>query len=88
MDREEMRKNIEASSNKKILRRQMELLAEHCRTSVTDQIPECSAAMVSVHRELIMAECVSKLAVFLFFGASFYLLYGVYVKLVKLRRGK
>lgn len=88
MSQEEIRKNIEASSNKLILRRQMELLAEYSRTQGTDQIPECSAMMVKVHRELSRIDRESKFTALAFLGACFSLLYGVCVKLVKLRQGK
>ncbi len=88
MSQEEIRKNIEASSNKLILRRQMELLAEYSRTCTTSPIPECSTAMVSVHRELSRIDRESKLTVLVCLGACFSLLYGICVKLVKLRRGK
>ena len=54
--REDMQKRIKRASNKKILRRQMELLAEYSRTSGIDKIPESSEAMVSVHRQLLKAE--------------------------------
>lgn len=51
--RKEMKKRIQEASNKKILRRQMELLAEYSRTSGIDQIPESSVAMTRLYRELI-----------------------------------
>lgn len=54
--REEMQKKIMAASNRKILRRQMELLAEYSRTSGTNKIPASSEAMTSIHKELVKAE--------------------------------
>ncbi len=56
--RKEMRRNIRRASNRKILRRQMELLAEYSRTDYQydSPIPASSEAMASVHRELIKAE--------------------------------
>ena len=56
--REDMRRNIQRASNRRILRRQMELLAECSRTDYqyTCPIPEASEAMASVHKELIKAE--------------------------------
>lgn len=54
--REEMHKKIMAASNRKILRRQMELLAEHSRTSGTYEIPAASEAMASIHKELIKTD--------------------------------
>lgn len=88
MKQQEIRQNIEAASNKSILRRQLELLAEHSRTFGTSQIPECSAAMVQVYRELVRTERVSKLTALLFFGISLDFLYGVSVKVINLLRRK
>ena len=51
--KEEMHQKIMKASNKKILRRQLELLAEYSRTIGTDRIPESSEAMVSIQKELI-----------------------------------
>ena len=57
--REEMRKRIEEASDRKILRRQMEQLAEYSRVNdYAHRAPEASNAMVSVHKELIKAECI------------------------------
>lgn len=88
MDQEQIRKNIEASSNEKILRRQLELLAEYSRTHGMNQIPECSSAMTRVHRELVLAKCVPKVIGLLFFGVCLNQLYGIGVKLIKLCRRK
>jgi len=87
MTQEEIHKNIEASSNELILRRQLELLAEYSRTYGTVQIPECSEAMVEVYRELAHTEAKRFLRPLLF-GVCASLLYGISVKLVELRRGK
>lgn len=56
--REEMRRNIRKASNRKILRRQMELLTEHSRVDYQDScpMPEASQAIASLHRELIKAD--------------------------------
>ena len=48
---EEIHAKVRASSNKKILRQQLELLTEHSRIRGMDQIPQCSEAMVRVYRE-------------------------------------
>ena len=82
MNQREIRKNIKAASSKSMLRRQLELLAEHSRTHGIDQIPECSAAMAQIYQELVRTERVSKLTALLFFGISFDFLYGVSVKVI------
>ncbi len=51
--REEMRANIEKSSNEKILRRQIEMLAEYSRTCGIDRSPEASEAIASLYGWLI-----------------------------------
>lgn len=81
---EEMHKKIQAASKRKILRRQLELLAEYSRTSGVERIPACSQAMVSLYRELVKAE---RRALFLpvaLLGISLGLLYGVSVKRIQL----
>lgn len=88
MTQQEIRKNIKVASNKSILRQQLELLAEHSRTHGVDQIPECSAAMARIYRELVRTERVTKLTALLFFGISFDFLYGVSVKVINLLRRK
>lgn len=56
--RKQMQKRIKLSSNTKILRRQLELLAEYSRLKEgIDAIPECSKAMASIYRELVKAKC-------------------------------
>lgn len=54
--REDMKEKILKASKRKILHRQMELLAEYSRTSGINKIPECSVVMTNVHNELIKAE--------------------------------
>jgi len=85
---EEIHAKVRASSNKKILRQQLELLAEHSRIRGMDQIPQCSEAMVRVYRELNQGICESILFALLAFGVGAYLLYSVSVKLIKLCRRK
>ena len=53
---EEMNYRIRKASRRKILRRQLELLAEWCRISGQEQIPDASKAMISVHKELLKTE--------------------------------
>lgn len=85
---EEIHAKIKSSSNKKILRQQLELLAEHSRICGIDQIPECSEAMVRVAQELNYGIRETILFALLAFGVSFYLLYSLSVKLIKLCRRK
>ncbi len=74
---EEIHAKIKSSSNKKILRQQLELLAEHSRICGIDQIPECSEAMVRVAQELNHGIRETILFALLTFGVSFYLLYSL-----------
>ncbi len=53
---EEMQRKIQVASNRKILRRQLEMLAEYSRTCGVDRAPEASQAMASLHRRLVKAE--------------------------------
>ncbi len=80
--REEMRKRIMAASKRKILRRQMELLAEYSRTNYEDDcpIPEASQAMVSVHKELVKAERVLIVRILIAIFGFFYLVKSFSVK--------
>lgn len=56
--REEMHEKIQNASNRKILRRQMELLAEYSRMPDYDKhISKASEAMANIHKELIKREC-------------------------------
>ena len=80
----EMSERIKSSSNRKILRRQMELLAEYSRTSGVDHIPECSEAMAKIYQELVKTECRSIFFSVVLVGASFGLLHSIGVELVKL----
>lgn len=56
--REELKQRIKKSSNRKMLRRQMELLAECSRVDYQDfcPMPEASQAIALLHRELVIAE--------------------------------
>lgn len=55
---EEIKKKVQKASNRKILRRQLELLAECSRTDYQYlcPIPEASQAIANIHRELSKAE--------------------------------
>ncbi len=55
---EEMSRAVKKASNRKILRRQMELLAECSRTDYQYfcPIPEASQAIACIHKELIKTE--------------------------------
>ena len=81
---QEMSEKIKESSNKKILRRQMELLAEYSRTIGVERIPECSEAMAKIYRELIKTERRTIFLSVVLFGASFRLFHSLGVKFVKL----
>lgn len=79
------RKDIRVASNKKILRRQLELLAEYSRVSYGQkQIPACSREMAQIYRELVNAETRSILFPVCLLGVGFSILYGLGVKLIKL----
>lgn len=71
---EEMKYKIRKASRRKILRRQLELLAEWCRVSGQEQIPEATKAMILVHRELLKIE---SLLLMCFVIVFFTLLHGV-----------
>lgn len=82
-------KFIQDSSNKKILRKQLELLAEYSRIPEgAEQIPECSREMVQLYRELVKTECRSVLLPVGLFGISLSVLYGLGVSLVKFANRK
>lgn len=85
--REEMRKKIQDASSKKILRRQMELLAEYSRTSGVDRIPEASEAMATIHRRLIKTECVFFVRIMVSLFTLLYFFKCFYVKGIKLING-
>ncbi len=75
--REENHKNIIKSSDRKILRKQMELLAEYSRLPYAHKkIPEASMAMVSIYRELFKTKCFNIALFSVFFIILFSALYG------------
>lgn len=85
--REEMKRRIEAASSRKILRRQMELLAEYSRTSGTERIPEASEVMAVVHKRLVKAERITFVRITVALFAFFYCIKRFSVKVVKLIKG-
>lgn len=71
--REEMHKKIAKASNRKILRRQIELLAEYSRLPCCGgRVPEASEAITEIHKELIKRECFTAMliAAFVYFVLS------------------
>lgn len=83
----EMRQKIAKSSNRKILRRQVELLAEYSRRAgYADRTPEASMAMVSVHKELIIAERIFFVRFLIVFFTILYLFKCLTVKCIQLIR--
>ena len=89
MDRDdqlEMRKRIEKASRRKILRRQIELLAEYSRTSGTDRIPESSQSLVMVHQELTKTEWICFMRFLIAFFALIYSVKRFPIKGIKLIR--
>lgn len=73
---EDMRNKIRQSSNRKILRRQLELLAEYSRTDYQYlcPIPESSNAMVAIHKELVKAQRILFMRVLIAFFGFMYLI--------------
>ena len=84
--REEMKKNIQKATKRKILRRQMELLAEYSRTSGTDKIPESSVAVTAVHNELVKAERIFFMRLLITFFGLLYLIRRIPIKGIELVR--
>lgn len=53
---DEMQTKIRKSSNRKILRRQIEMLTEYSRTCGAERAPEACQAISSLHKELFKVE--------------------------------
>ena len=85
--RDEMQRNIMEASKRKILRRQLELLAEYSRTCGIKRIPEASQAMVCVHRELLKAECILFVRFQVAFLAFLYFFKRFAIKRIKFVKG-
>lgn len=85
--REEMHEKIIKASERKILRRQMELLAEYSRTCGTERIPEASQAIVCVHKELVKTKYLFFVRVQIAFFAFLYFFKRFAVKRVKFIKG-
>lgn len=82
--RDEMHERIMLASDRKILRRQVELLAEYSHLPIgTSRIPECSCAMARLYPELVKAEHLSVLRGAALLAVFLGLIYGLNVKLVK-----
>ncbi len=71
--REEMHEKIMKASDRKILRRQMELLAEYSRTCGIERTPESSEAMTSIYKQLLKAECILFVRILIAFFGFLYL---------------
>lgn len=71
--REEMQSAIKKAGNKKIFRRQIEMLAEYSRTCGVDRAPEASQAMIFLYGGLIKAECFLFVRILVAFFAFLYL---------------
>ncbi len=79
---EERQQNVKKSSNEKILRRQLELLAMYSYGgSVTDRVSEVSQSMLSIYRELLKVKGRFAVLVMAIGGCVFYTLYRVTVHL-------
>lgn len=77
-------RDIRVASNRKILRRQMELLAEYSRMpSGNKNIPKSSRVILEIYRELSKTKRIAFFLIALF-SVLFGLLYGFNVKFVKL----
>ena len=84
---EEMQRKIQVASNSKILRRQLEMLAEYSRTCGVDRAPEASQAMVCVHKELVKTNHIFFVRVQVAFFAFLYFFKRFAIKRVKFIKG-
>lgn len=67
LEYEDMLQRIEKASNRKILRRQLQLLAEYSRRPCgTDRIPEASKAMLEIYKELSKTKKITLALAFVF----------------------
>ena len=64
----QLHEDLKKANDKEILRQQMKLLAEWCRSYSKSEVPAASQAMAEIHKELVKTECFSfmRFAVFLF----------------------
>lgn len=85
--REEMHEKIMKASDRKILRRQMELLAEYSRICGVERAPEASQAMVCVHKELVKTNCIFFVRGQVAFFAFLYFFKRFAVKSIKFIKG-
>ncbi len=83
--RKQNHRKIVKAGDRKILRKQMELLAEYSRLPYAhEKIPEASAALLDIYRELIKTKYLFVTVFPLLFCAFLNLGYSVTVKHVKL----
>lgn len=85
--REEMHEKIMKASDRKILRRQMELLAEYSRTCGVERAPEASQAMICVHKELVKTNRIFFVRIQIVFFTFLYFFKRFAVKRVKFIKG-
>lgn len=87
--RKEMKRQIKRASNRKILRRQMELLTECSRVDYQDfcPMPESSQAIASLHGELIKAECILLVRILIAFLGLFHLVKSIPIKGIQFIKG-
>ena len=85
--REEMHERIMKASDRKILRRQMELLAEYSRTCGIERAPEASQVMVCVHKELVKTNRIFFVRVQIAFFTFLYFFKRFAIKRVKFIKG-
>ena len=80
-------RNIEKASDKKILRRQLELLAKYSYLGIEPKrIPEISQSMVSIYRELFKAKSRAVICAVVLFSSLFYIVYCVALRKTRQRR--
>jgi len=88
-ERKKLHEEVKAASNKEILRKQLELLAEYPRVPEgKEQIPACSREMVQIYRELAKAEIRPVLLPIALLGVGFSVLYGLGIFLIKFANRK
>lgn len=80
--REEMKKKIQKSSNRKILRKQMEMLTECSRIDYQDfcPMPESSQAIAALHRELVKADGILFMGILITLLGLFHLIKRIPIK--------
>ena len=79
LQREQFRNEIKASSNKRILRKQLELLAEVSHSEIELGLPELTKAMLDIHDRLERSKPVFAIFV-LIMGFNFFISIMILVK--------